>query len=339
MKAAALESISPNAQLKSSSLPMPELQQGTALIQVEYCGVNHLDHLIRIGRRPGPTVFPHVLGSEITGRIEKIPDNSAFTVGQRVAVYPWTFCGECEQCRNGQEQICDKGGTIGRTSWGGYAEYVRVPLDNLIPYNESLDSKMVCAGVLAGTTAIHLIERANVLPQSTVLVTGATGGVGTLLIQLLRHLNCRVLAVTSSETKKEYLNNLGVEKIYSIVDFQTTVRSDFPKGVDSVIDIMGGSVWSRALTTLKKNGTMAYCSTTLDGDGAVPVGLSFSNQWNIHGSYGGNREHLSQYIEYLDKGILNPSLFKVFPIEQAQEAHTLIAEKRVSGKLLLSFID
>ena len=94
-------------QLKIVESDKPKLKNGEVLVKVAFCGFNHLDLLIRSGKRPGPKSFPHVLGSEIVGTTES---------GQKVAVYPWTFCGECQPCRSGHENICDNGGTIGRTS-------------------------------------------------------------------------------------------------------------------------------------------------------------------------------------------------------------------------------
>lgn len=161
-------------------LPIPVPKKGEVLVKVEYCGLNHLDLLIKAGRRLGPTSFPHILGSEIVGRL--------VDTQEQVVIYPWIFCNKCKQCKEGNENICDFGGTIGRTRNGGYAEYVVVPKRNALRIPQNLRPDWVCALTLAGTTAHHLVDRAKVRNKSICLVTGATGGVGTVVIQLLRQI-------------------------------------------------------------------------------------------------------------------------------------------------------
>ena len=318
MKAAVLTGLGNVSKLKVVNNEQPKIKKGKVLVRVKYCGVNHLDLLICSGKRPGPKYFPHILGSEIVGELEN---------GELVAVYPWTFCGKCRPCLTHHENICDNGGTIGRTSAGGYAECAAVPEKNLVAIPAGLSLENVCALTLAGTTAVHLIDRAQVAKKSTVLVTGATGGVGTAVIQLLKDKRCEIIAATSSEQKKDKLKQLGVSRVVSM--------PNFPKGVQYVIDIVGGAVWSVAEETLVKNGTMVFCATSREELGQVNIGLAFSREVNILGSYGGTRDDLKTAIKLLKKGILKPVIDHIYPLSQVGKAHQRLEDQQVFGKILL----
>lgn len=198
--------------LRCITIDVPSPKKDEVLVKVLYCGVNHLDVLIRSGKRPGPKSFPHILGSEIVGEVG----------GQKVAVYPWTA----------------DGGTIGRTCWGGYGEFVAVPKRNIIKIPAGLKLEEVCALTLAGTTAYHLVERGKIENKSRVLVTGATGGVGTTVLQILKSKKCQIIAVTSHQNKISHLRKLGADQVI------LTKNMSLQKDLAYAIDLVGGDVWS-----------------------------------------------------------------------------------------------
>lgn len=336
MKVAVLKDIGENSSLHLVSLDTPDLQEESALVKVDYCGVNHLDILIRTGKRPGPKKFPHILGSEIIGEIAKLNSSQEnFNMGNKVAVYPWTFDSTCQQCQNGYENICDHMGTIGRTSWGGYAEYILVPVKNLLKIPNDSEEDKICAGILAGTTAVHLIERANIKNNSSVLITGSTGGVGTLVLQLLKQLKCQIVCVTSHQEKANQLEELGATHVISTNNFIEEIKKLFPEGVNYVVDLVGGNIWSQAMESLGKNGTMVYCATSLNEPGIVNIGSAFSRQLNILGSYGGTLENFKEMINLVQEGVLSPVIDTVFPLEEAMKAHERVERQEVFGKILL----
>lgn len=337
MKAVLLTEWGMKGNLVFKDIPTPSPSKKEALIKVKYCGVNHLDLLIRQGKRPGPKIFPHILGSEIVGTIATMNQKrSGFEIGDAVAVYPWLFCGRCTQCLSGRENICDTGGTIGRTCWGGYAEYVVAPMRNLVKIPKNISLENVCASTLTATTAHHLIERAKIQERSLVLVTGATGGVGTAVIQLVKNRKCTVVAATTHPGKKKRLRNLGVDHIFSVKNFISEVKKVTPLGVDYVIDLMGGYVWSQAVEVLAKNGTLVFCATTLDGAGSVSIGSAFSRQVNILGSYGGTIHDLISIVKLLETGKLKPHIDSVYPLDHASVALDAMMSQRMFGKILLA---
>lgn len=314
--------------------PVPKIDE--VLVKVLFCGLNHLDLLIMEGKRPGTGKFPHILGSEFVGVIEKSAANTRrFKKGDRVAVYPWTFCGKCTQCKTDCEQICDKGGTLGRTRWGGFAQYATVPVQNLIRLGKEVAPDQFCALTLAGTTAVHLVERAQVKRESSVLVTGATGAVGTVVIQLLKLLKCKIVCCTSHPEKISLLKKLGAHYVVSTKNIVDGVKKIFPRGTDFAIDIMGGEVWSQTVKTLAKNGTMAFCSTTLDGAGTINIGTAFSKQITVRGSYGGSRKDMKKVFDYLEKGLITPRIDSIYTLENTAAAFKKLQNQGAFGKILI----
>lgn len=303
--------------LEYRSVDNPVPKKDEALVKVLYCGINHLDLLIRLGKRSGPKQFPHILGSEIAGELSS---------GEIVAVYPWIFCGKCEQCKSGNEQMCNSGGTVGRNAWGGYAEYVAVPKRNLITISKQIAQK-ASAIILAGTTAHHLVRRGNIQDKATVLVTGATGGVGTLVIQLLKLKKCTVICATSHEKKISLLRKLGADRVVLV--------ERMVEEVNYAIDLVGGDTWSKAVQTLGKNGTFTFCSTSKEEIGRLDIGNAFAKQLNILGSTGGNREDLQAVLQLVQKGVIKPVINAVFSLEDAKKAHERMEKQEVFGKMLL----
>lgn len=255
--------------------------------------------------------------------------------GDTVAVYPWIFCGRCFQCKSGNENICDNGGTIGRTSWGGYAEYVAVPRQNLIKIPKGLSFSQACASILSATTAYHLINRAKIKNNALVLVTGASGGVGTAVIQLLKMRKCKVICSSSHSNKKRLLKKLGADYVVSVDKLVEEVKSLYPTGVEYVIDLIGGNVWSSAVEVLAKNGTMVFCATTLEEQGKINIGWAFSRQINILGSSGGTIKDLKAVLKLLQAKILQPRIDSIYSLKKASEALKKLDKQKAFGKILL----
>lgn len=325
MKAVALIGIGGLEKLQYTSLDAPIPGKDEILVKVLYCGINHLDLLIREGKRPGPKIFPHVLGSEIVGEVD----------GQNVAVYPWIFCGECLHCKNGNEQMCNKGGIIGKTQWGGYAQYVNVPAQNIIKIPSGLPLYLACAITLAGITAYHLVQKANIPNGAVVLVTGATGGVGTSVVQLLKYKKCRIICTTSHEHKSDELKKLGSDYVVSVQHLTSDVKALFSSGVSYVIDLVGGDVWSKAVSVLGKNGKIAFCSTSRDELGQVDLANAFGRELTMLGSNGGTRKDFAAVITLLKKGVLKPVIDSVYVLQDARNAQEKLEKQHVFGKIVL----
>lgn len=336
MRAVLLNGIGGIDQLHAGQIELPKPKKNEASIRVLFCGVNHLDLHIRAGRRPGIPSFPHILGSEIIGDIVDVPaEKTAFNKGDRVAVYPWTFCDNCSLCRNDSEQICDRGGTIGRTQWGGYATHVTVSVKNLIKLPRDLSPEAACAVTLVGPTAYHLIRRANIPHNATVLLTGATGGVGMVALQILKKMKCRVICATSHAEKSAQLLSSGAWKIVPASSVSEDVLRIVPEGVSHAIDLVGGPVWTQSVQSLAKHGTLVFCATSKDDPAQISLNSSFARELTILGSYGGSRKDLAATLQLLQRGDIQPVISNVHGLSDAAKAHDDLEWQRNVGKILL----
>ena len=133
------------------------------------------------------------------------------------------------------------------------------------------------------------------------------------------------------------LKKLGADLIVSTDNFKDEVMKLFPEGVDYAVDIMGGYVWSQAVETLAKNGTIVFCATTFDDLGIVNIGKTFAKQLNILGSYGGRIKDLKEIISLFEKGVIKPVIDSVFPFNKAELGFKKLAAKKVFGKIILKF--
>ena len=327
MKAVILSKTGSLDNLKYTDYEKASAKKDELLIKVDYCGVNHLDLLIVKGKRTTSRKFPLILGSEIAGKI--------LETNEKVVIYPWTFCGKCKQCKQGNENICDEGGTFGRTRNGGYAEYIAVPRQNIIKIPDNVDHRHICASTLSAATALHMFKRSGLLKNSLVLVNGASGGVGTALIQILKKNNCRIIVTTSHIEKAESLKKTGAEIVIESKNLENTIKEYFPDGIPYIFDIMGGEIWSRSLEILAKNGTIVFCATTLDEPGRVNMAKAFSRQMNILGSYGGTIGDLKEVITLVKNGILKPVIDSVYPLKEVYKALQKLKEQKAFGKILI----
>src|SRR5260370_2108397 len=175
--------------------PDPRPVPGEVVVQVQSCGLNHLDLWFEQGALPVPVQLPRTPGGEIAGRIVEVgTDVAGWRRGDEVAVQSNLFCGECEFCRRGDESLCLRGQLLGVNCDGGFAEKVLVPARSLIRLPQGVEFDTSAALTLAGSTAMHMLtNRASVHQGDWVLVIGGASGVGSASIQTAKQLGARVI--------------------------------------------------------------------------------------------------------------------------------------------------
>ena len=215
---------------KASTTQFPEAAPGLVVVRVRAAGINGLDWKIREGylRDAMPTVFPTVLGLELAGEIHAVGPGSRFAVGDRVF-------------------------GLAAPGNGAYAEYVAVPEMLLAPMPSKVSNQVAAALPVAGLTAWQMLHAAGA-PKAgnTILVHGAAGGVGTLLVQMAKQMDLNVIA-TASPSSRQHLLDLGVT---TVIDRVTETFEDMVSGVDLVIDLVGADAPDRSWSVLREGGTM-----------------------------------------------------------------------------------
>src|SRR5271156_2682766 len=211
MKAAVLHEF--KKPLAMEEVERPKLQDDDVLIEVEACGVCHSDLHVADGdwtQLAGIVKKPVILGHEIAGRVvEKGEAVRELKIGDRVGV-PWVYwtCGECEFCREGNENLCVKQKITGVTVDGGFAEFVKAPASHALKIPDNLSFVDAAPLFCAGVTVYRALHRAKIRPGQRLAIFGI-GGLGQLAIQIGTELGAIVTAIDISTEKLSYARALG----------------------------------------------------------------------------------------------------------------------------------
>src|ERR1043166_474075 len=233
-------------------VPDPKPGPGKVIVEVQACGLNHLDLWLEQGELPIPLELPRTPGGEIAGRVREVAEDvRSWREGDAVAVQSNLFCGRCLYCQRGDESMCRQPVTLGVQRDGGFAERVCVPERALVRLPAGVDFQTSAALTLAGSTAMHMLtNRVQVRSHDWVLVIGPASGVGSAAIQIARQLGAHVIATASSEPKSALARRLGAEFVVDSTEtnWPAAVRQITSKqGVDVVVEHVGGEVLVRAL--------------------------------------------------------------------------------------------
>jgi NADPH:quinone reductase-like Zn-dependent oxidoreductase len=313
---------------------------GEAVVRVRACALNHVDMLLLDGRYPPPEGLPHVNGCEVTGTVEATGAGVAgLTKGQRVIIFPGFSCGTCEFCLRGERTVCLRYGYLGAAKDGGYAELVKAPAANLLPLPEAVSFEAGAAVPLAMLTSWHaLIAQANLRPGQTVLVQAAGSGVGSAAIQIARLVGARVMTTVGSDDKVEFARSLGAEHVvnYRTQDFvEEAKRWTGKRGVDVVIEHIGGETFERSSYALTRLGTLVSIGSHDTHWGRLDLRHVYSKNLRILGTNLGSILELRTILDYLAAGRLKPVIDRTFALKDARAAVQHVLDRKNKGKVLL----
>lgn len=322
-------------------LPDPRPAAGEVVVAVHACGLNHLDLWLEASGLPIPVALPRTPGGEIAGVIcETGAGVGEWQVGDRVAIQSNLFCGECEFCQRGDESLCLNGELLGVQRDGGFAEKVLVPARALVRLPVALDFVASAALTLAGSTAMHMLtNRAEVKRGDWVLVIGGTSGVGSAAIQIAAQQGARVISTGSTEAKRALACSLGAEFVVDAGDpkWPAKVRELTGKrGVDLVVEHVGGKVLEQVFHCLARNGTVVTCGATAGREITLPLWPLFVKQQRLIGSYGRNRADMEATLNWAATGKLKAVIDQIFPLEKTAEAFVRLRSRNVLGKLVIA---
>ena len=309
--------------LELQSWPMPVPTDGDVLIRIAAAGVNGPDLAQRRGHYDPPPDASALPGLEVAGEIAAIsPGVSGWSIGDPV---------------------------MALTNGGGYAEYVTVPVGQVLPVPEFWSLTEAAALPETWFTVTQtLVMRAGLEPGMTVLVHGAAGGVGSAAIQIARILGARSIAVVSSTTKADYAKRLGA---FASIDYTSqdiaalSLELTNGKGVDRVVDIVGGTMTEKNIAACAKGGHIVQVST-LDGASAkLSLRTMMAKQLTLSGSTlrpqsRPTKAAIASCIRtdllpaLSAPGFVKPTVAS-FPLAQAADAHRLMESRAHIGKVVL----
>ncbi len=243
MKAFVVEKSSNNTFESSiQELPMPKCEEDEVIIQVKYSSVNYKDALSSIGNPGVSRNFPHITGIDVAGVVYE-SKSKQFSKNQRVVV---------------------TGYDLGMNTKGGHAQYVKVPSSWIAKIPDNLSFKEIMtygtAGLTAGLSINELIKNDIKVNDGNILVSGASGGVGSIAISILHKLGYKVSALSSKKSKFEYLQSIGATEVILIDDFlKDKHKAMLSQKYAGIVDTIGGDVLSSALKSLKYDGVATCC--------------------------------------------------------------------------------
>src|SRR3954463_449274 len=201
-------------QLRAVEIDRPEPGPDDVLVRIHAAGVCYHDVLSRGGKIPGGQPG-RVLGHEIAGEIVACGANvPAARNGERVVIYQRLFCGVCRYCLSGRQDLCRNSRVLGESGGGGYAEFTCAPARNAIRMPDGLDMKAAALVVCpVGTSVRAALGVGQAEPGNVVLITGAGGGLGLHQIQVVKSVQARAIAVTSSEDKAGIIKAAGADEV------------------------------------------------------------------------------------------------------------------------------
>lgn len=310
--------------LTTGTRPLPSTGPGEVLIKVTAAGVNRVDTFQRMGNYPVPDGATDLLGLEIAGEVVARDDAAAkWSVG---------------------DQVC------ALVAGGGYAEYCPVPGSHCLPIPEGLD--LVQAASLPETyftVWTNVFERAALQPGETLLVHGGSSGIGVAAIQLAKNLGSPVAVTAGSAEKCDACRSLGADLAvnYRTDDFVAAVR-EFTrnKGVDVILDMVGGDYVVRNIEALAVEGRLVYIAFLEGSQMEVDLRPMMVKRLAITGSTlrplsverkAAIAAALQERVwPLIDSGHIKPVIHATFPLAQAAEAHRLMESSAHIGKIMLT---
>lgn len=309
MKAVRIHNYGNSDVLEIEDIPVPDYADDDVLIKIHATSINPIDWKIREGYLKGMInhTLPLTLGWDVSGVVTKIGNNvKRFKIGDEVYTRP----------------------AIERN--GSYAEYIAVK-ENIVDFKPKSITHLEAASIpLAGLTAwTALINTAEIQPGQKVLIHGASGGVGSLAVQIARGKGCHVIG-TASEKNIGFVLNLGA---HEAIDYRNQDFSQLLKDVDVVLDTIGGKTLDNSWKVLKQGGILVSIAGKPDPETAAQYKVRSSAvfvQPDVS-----ILEHLRNLI---DTGNLRPVVGTVFTLDEIKKAHELSQSGRAKGKIVISII-
>ncbi len=314
------------------------------IVKLKAASVNHIDIWNRIGATGMVVAMPHILGADGAGVVAEAGAKvENVKVGDAVCLYPPTGCGQCEFCRTERDFMCIRLRVLGERLEGTYAQYVKLPAQNCFPIPADYSFHQAAAFPLVFVTVWRMvITNAALQPGETMLIIGIGGGVASAALQVAKQIGARVIVTSGSDAKLDRAKELGAD--YGVnhqgENFAAAVQSLTDKrGVDVVLDCVGGEVWRQSLASLARGGRLVTCGATAGGQPQDDIAAIVNKQLKIYGSTLGSRREFFQLISFLNASKIKPIIDRVFPLAEAAAAQRYLEAAQQFGKVVLEIPD
>ncbi|MGC4011615.1 MAG: NADPH:quinone oxidoreductase family protein [Pseudomonas sp.] len=323
MKAVLCKAFGPAETLVLEEVASPEPKKNEVLLQVHAAGVNFPDTLIIEGKYQFKPPFPFSPGGEAAGVVGAVGEKvSHVKPGDRV---------------------------MALTGWGSFAEEVAVPGYSVMPIPEGMDFASAAAfGMTYGTSMHALKQRANLQPGETLLVLGASGGVGLAAVEIGKAMGAKVIAAASSEAKLEVAKAAGADVLinYSEGSLKDKLKEiTGGQGVDVIYDPVGGDLFEEAFRSIAWNGRMLVVGFASGTIPSLPANLTLLKGASLVGVFWGsfaqrqpqdNAANFQQLFAWFAEGKIKPLVSQTYPLEQAADAINHLGQRKAVGKVVVT---
>lgn len=339
MKAAVIRKFGAPDVMRYEDVPEPKAGAGEVIIRVAACGINRYDLYLRMGAVFEDIDFPHVLGADVAGSIAHVgPEVSGWREGDRVIAAPG-YPLDPSDWEIDPENMAPSFEVTGTHTWGGNAEYMRVPARFVFRNETSLPPEQVAAMPLVLMTAVHAVRTLGEVTEGKhVLVQAGASGSGNACIQVARLLGARVATTVGSDEKFAICREAGAELVLNRKErsFADEVLDwTGGAGVDTVIDCVGASVFADNLRALRLGGIFVNFGLVGGMKAELNFRELFFRQHQLRGSFMGSFDELRQGLSWLADGSIRAFVDRTYPLSEAADAHCYIESRSVQGKVVL----
>jgi NADPH:quinone reductase-like Zn-dependent oxidoreductase len=332
-------------QLRFEDAPDPKITSlRDVIVKLEAAALNHIDLWVRMGATGMKIPMPHILGADGAGVIVEVGNAvKSVRTGDKVCLYSFTGCGECEFCLSDRDFMCIRVRSLGERLDGTYAQYIKVLPENCFPVPSYMTFAEAAAFPLVFVTLWRmLVTNARLQAGESLLIIGIGGGVASAALQVAKRIGARVIVTSGSDEKLERAKALGAEHgiNHRRKNFAEEVqRLTDNRGVDVVLDSVAGEIWQKSLHSLVHGGRLVTCGATAGSEPNDDVNTMVSKELRIYGSTLGSREDFRQLLTFLDATQIHPIIDRKFPLSEARDAQARMEEARQFGKILLQISD
>ena len=339
MKAAVIHEFGGPEVFRYEEVPQPGPGPGELVIRVGACGINRYDLYLRMGAVCTDITFPHVLGADVAGTIAAVGDDlTEWHEGDAAVVAPGYPIDPADWDIK-PENRAPSFEVTGTHTWGGNAEYIRVPAGFVFRNETGLPAEQVAAMPLVLMTAVHAVETlGEVGSGSRVLIQAGASGSGNVCIQVAKVLGAQVASTVGSHEKIETATAAGADLVinYNERNFADAIL-DWTEGVgvDAVIDNVGASVFEENLRSLRGGGIFVNFGLVGGMKATINFRDLFFRQHQLRGSFMGSIDELKRGLQWLAEGKVKAPLDRTYPMRDVAEAHRYIESRAVRGKVVL----
>ncbi len=334
--------------LDLEEVPSPSPGAGEVRLRVHACALNNMDIWARAGPPGGRPVFPWrerafpmTTGGDVAGVVEATgTDADGWALGDRVVVNPILSCGQCEFCMAGEQTMCLRYQIFGEHTPGGLAEFVVAPARNLVKIPDQIPFEKAAVPAAYCTAWRMIVTAGGLRAGEDVLVTGASGGVGTAAILIARMAGARrsfaVVGGPEKARKAQALGAIAIDHRAHPAFSERVLEATGGAGVHLAADPVGAPTWREVIRSLRRGGRMTICGASGGERPDFDIREVYQRHRRIIGAPMGNVADFGAVMRAIFTGAIDPIIHAVLPLAQIREAHRIMGAREHFGKVVMA---